>query len=140
MDFSLWLFASKQLAQTYEMSQVIYQQLPEAEKKVLKKEYNRTVLGKDDEEETTGGRSFKPGDIVKHFKRERNSKDDNARNKYVYQIIGIAENADTGEKLMVYQAMYDDFRLYVRPLKLFMSEVDHQMYPQIKQKYRFELK
>ncbi len=45
MEFELWLFAIKNLAQTYEMSQVIYSQLPQGEKDSLKKEYERSVGG-----------------------------------------------------------------------------------------------
>ena len=45
MEFELWLFAVKNLAQTYEMSQVIYSQLPQGEKDSLKKEYERSVGG-----------------------------------------------------------------------------------------------
>ncbi len=45
MEFELWLFAVKQLAQTYEMSQVIFSQLPDAEKKDLRDEYDKTVGG-----------------------------------------------------------------------------------------------
>ena len=43
MEFTLWLFAVKRLAQTYEMSQVIFDQLPEAEKEELKKEYQASM-------------------------------------------------------------------------------------------------
>ena len=41
MDFELWLFAVKRLAQTYEMAREIYSQLPEAEKQRLKEEYEK---------------------------------------------------------------------------------------------------
>ena len=140
MTFELWLYAAKQLAQTYEMSQVIYQQLPQAEKDELQREYRREILGEKLEETGPDGekRKFNPGDIVKHFKRETVSKNELAENKYLYQIIGEAEHSDTGEKLMVYQALYGDFRIYVRPLSTFMSKTDKNMFPKIKQDYRFE--
>ena len=82
-------------------------------------------------------REFRAGDIVRHFKRETLSEPDRLGNKYLYQIVGIATHSETREKLMVYQALYGDFGLYVRPLAMFLSEVDHQKYPGIKQKYRF---
>ena len=83
-------------------------------------------------------REFRAGDIVRHFKRESLSESDRLSNKYLYQIVGIATHSETREKLMVYQSLYGDFGLYVRPLSMFLSEVDHQKYPEVKQKYRFE--
>ncbi|MCR5789535.1 MAG: hypothetical protein K6G83_06545 [Lachnospiraceae bacterium] len=53
MEFELWLFAVKNLAQTYEMSQVIFAQLPEAEKKALRAEYEKTVSGGEKKEDKT---------------------------------------------------------------------------------------
>ena len=78
---------------------------------------------------------FRAGDIVQHFKREWKHDDPN---QYLYQIIGAAEHTETGEKMMVYQALYGDFRLYVRPYDMFMSRVDRGKYPEIRQEYRFE--
>ena len=70
-------------------------------------------------------RDFQPGDIVQHFKRETLSEEEKKTNRYLYRIIGIATHSETREKLMVYEALYGDFGLFVRPLNMFLSEVDH---------------
>ncbi len=80
-------------------------------------------------------RKLNSGDIVAHFKRE--TVDPNST-KYLYRIITIVEHTETGEKLVVYEALYGSFGIYARPKDMFMSEVDHEKYPNIKQKYRFE--
>ena len=86
------------------------------------------------------------GDIVQHFKRETlSTMNDVDRNIYLYKILAIAEHTETKERLVIYQALYDNnemgihFGVYARPYDMFMSEVDHVKYPHIKQKYRFEL-
>ena len=81
---------------------------------------------------------FKPGDIVRHFKRETLGEENLRANKYLYEIVGVAIHSETREEMMVYRALYDDGGMYVRPLQMFMEEVDHVKYPEIKQKYRFE--
>jgi hypothetical protein len=79
---------------------------------------------------------FIPGDIVKHFKRETIC--DPQSNDYLYAIISKATHTETGEPLMIYQALYGKRKLYARPQKMFYSLVDKEKYPNISQKYRFE--
>lgn len=87
-------------------------------------------------------RLFEPGDIVKHFKRE--TVDTSSQpTAYLYQIICIAHHSETKEPLVVYKALYSTKDIPVgyvcaRPYDMFVSEVDHEKYPDIKQKYRFE--
>ena len=86
---------------------------------------------------------LKPGDIVAHFKRENTDLVFNPM-KYLYIISDIATHTETGEKLVIYRALYRDestgvdYNTYARPYDMFMEEVDHVKYPNIKQKYRFE--
>lgn len=80
-------------------------------------------------------RRFYQGDIVKHFKRQSDRIDPM---NYLYKIIGEAEHTESKEKLMVYQALYGDKKVYARPYDMFMGEVDHEKYPEINQIYRFE--
>lgn len=80
-------------------------------------------------------RTIKPGDIVKHFKREMQT-GDNAN--YLYEILCFAHHSETDETMVVYKALYEPYKICARPYEMFMSEVDHKKYPEVKQKYRFE--
>lgn len=88
-------------------------------------------------------RNFHVGDIVKHFKHETLTDIADA-NVYLYKIIAFADHTETGEMLVIYQALYSkpewgiNFDTYARPYDMFISEVDHDKYPDIKQRYRFE--
>lgn len=100
-----------------------------------KEEYMELNTEPEAPEENVPSRDIRVGDIVQHFKREWVSED---TSEYLYKILAFAQHTETGEKLVIYQGLYKPFKVCARPYAMFMSEVDHEKYSDVKQKYRFE--
>ena len=57
----------------------------------------------------------------------------------IYQIRCLAKHGETGEMMVVYQAMHGAFQIYVISLSMFMKEIDTAVYSDAGQQYEFEL-
>ncbi len=86
---------------------------------------------------TRNGRTFFRGDLVQHFKRTMLPKE-SRRTKYLYTIEGFVTHTETGEQLVVYRSIENDGEWWARPVDMFFGEVDHEKYPDAKQRYVFE--
>lgn len=72
-------------------------------------------------------RKVEVGGIYRHFKGK------------LYHVEGIAKHSENCEEYVVYRQMYGDGSLWIRPLSMFLEEVDREKYPEVIQQYRFEL-
>lgn len=69
----------------------------------------------------------KKGECYRHFKGDR------------YQVLAIARHSETLEEMVVYEGLYGEHPVYVRPLSMFVSKVDKEKFPNVEQEYRFQL-
>ena len=77
-------------------------------------------------------RTITPGSVWRHFKGTK------------AKVITVAKHSETGEELVVYECSGNEGKTnhtdgtYARPKDMFLSEVDHEKFPDVKQKYRLE--
>ena len=72
-------------------------------------------------------RKLKINGVYRHFKGD------------YYIVLDVAQNSENNDKYVVYRALYGENKLWIREINMFLSEVDHDKYPDTDQKYRFEL-
>ncbi len=65
--------------------------------------------------------------VYRHFKGDH------------YLVEDLAKHSETGEEYVIYRKLYGDGSLWIRPLAMFLEEVDREKYPNCRQQYRFQL-
>lgn len=43
----------------------------------------------------------------------------------LYHVIGVCRHSETLEEMVVYQRLYADYRLWVRPREMFQEDIEH---------------
>lgn len=72
-------------------------------------------------------RELKIKGIYRHFKGDH------------YLVEDIAISSDDGvTPYVIYRKLYGDGALYIRKQSDFLEEVNHEKYPEVEQKYKFE--
>jgi len=71
---------------------------------------------------SSAAKSIVIGGIYEHFKKKR------------YKILSIARHSETLEELVVYQALYGEGGVWVRPVAMFLETVsaDGEVFPRFK--------
>ena len=67
------------------------------------------------------------GRVYRHFKGD------------YYLVEGLTHDSESGVPCVIYCKLYGDGGLWVRPLEMFLSRVDREKYPEVRQEYRFQL-
>lgn len=91
------------------------------------------------EEQKTVLDSLKEGAVISYFERQYCTETQKQHNKHLYRVMGKADHTETGEAMIVYQALYPPYKAYVRPESMFLQKVDTEKYQDCTQKYLFAL-
>lgn len=100
----------------------------ELKEKIKKADYDISSLSNEELElfERISQLNQHKGKLARHFKGK------------FYMILEIVEHTETGDELVIYKAMYDDYKKYARPIDMFLSKVDKEKHPTSEQEYRFQ--
>ena len=71
-------------------------------------------------------RKIEIGKTYRHFKGN------------IYKVIDIVNDSESDGKIVIYEAQNGEHTKWARPYDMFISKVDKEKYPKVKQIYRFE--